>query len=71
MDEGLGSLYRLSIFREGQLVDFDGGKVREGSGLGAGGLQRGSPAPEDATAGVVKAFTAEFGHLGPAHLAWS
>lgn len=52
-------------------MDFNSGNVSDRSGLSAGGLLRGSPAPEDATAGVVKAFTAEFGHLGPACLAWS
>lgn len=52
-------------------MDFNGGKVSDRSGLGAVRLLRGSPTTEDAAAGLVKAFTAEFGHFGPACLGWS
>lgn len=49
-------------------MDFNGGKVSDRSGLGAVRLLRGAPTAEDAAAGLVKAFTAEFGHLDPASL---
>ncbi len=71
MYEGLQSLYRLSFFRQGQLVDFNGGKVFYRRGLGAVRLLRGSPTAEDAAAGPVEAFTAELGHFIPARLSRS
>lgn len=71
MDEGSQRLYRLSFFRQGQLVDFNGGKVSDRSGLDAVWLLRGSTAAKDAAAGLVEAFTAEFGYFSTACLSRS
>lgn len=49
-------------------MDFDGGKVHDRRGLCTVCLRRGSPIAEDAAAGFVEAFTAEFGHFHSARL---
>lgn len=71
MDEGLWWLYRLSFFRQGQLVDFNCGKVSDRRGLGTVGLLRGGLITEDAAAGSAEAFSAEFGYFSPVRLSRS
>lgn len=72
IDVGLQWSHWLSFFRQGQLVDFNSGKVSDRRGLAAVWLLRGGPTTEDAgAAGSVEASTAEFGYFSPARLGWS